>query len=168
MKDVTCPFEAEVLDAIQSARWPDRIDPSLAAHVKGCAVCRDVAPVALAVLGASDVGATRRLPDAAAVWLRAQLRARAEAQRLAAQSITMAQAGVLAFGATLIGVILGASLGRLRAHATGFAAHLHQWLVSAVAPGAVVAILDSHLSLVLGALTAVVLTPVAAYLLVRE
>jgi hypothetical protein len=41
----TCPFEEQVLRAVTSGDWPDRVDQTLTSHVTECATCADLAMV---------------------------------------------------------------------------------------------------------------------------
>jgi hypothetical protein len=91
-----CPRERDVLDLVAIGRWPDRADHELVAHVARCASCADLAAVAVAVADLRDEEARPRVPDAALVWHRAQIRARADAARLAARPLLLAQAAGLA------------------------------------------------------------------------
>lgn len=101
---VSCPREAEVLDLVAIGQWPARADEALRAHVATCAVCADLAAVAVAMSTLNDSAlASARVPDAAVVWYRAQRRARADLARRAGRPMLVAQivaAGVL-FGAGL-------------------------------------------------------------------
>lgn len=105
-----CAHEADVLTAISTRRWPDRAPAELVAHVAGCAVCADVLAVASAFEDdLEQAPPMTRPPDATLVWLRAQMRARIEAERLAARPITVAQAIGLATGVGVTGAVFGAS-----------------------------------------------------------
>lgn len=105
-----CVHEADVLTAISTRRWPDRAPADLVAHAAGCAVCADVLAVASAFEDESEQAPPMpRPPDATVVWLRAQMRARVEAERLAARPITVAQAIGLATGVGVMGAVFGAS-----------------------------------------------------------
>src|SRR6185503_1416523 len=100
MRQVECPFEADVLSAVYTNRWPERAEPELQAHVAQCAICADI--VAVAPLFEEDYEFARRsaqVPDSGLVWWRAQMRARTEAERAAVRPITVAQA--VGFAATL-------------------------------------------------------------------
>ena len=92
MKTFECGREEDVLDALTSGRWPERVERELVSHVANCSICTDVVDVASAVL---DVGANEpvepRIPSSAVMWWRAQMRARQEAAREAARPITVAQ-----------------------------------------------------------------------------
>lgn len=100
MKTIECAREADVLDAIATGRW----DPALRAHVEECAICADVAAVA-DLLREDGAAAWReaQVPSSARVWWRAEMRARQEAARRAAQPITLVH-GVA--GACVIGLLL--------------------------------------------------------------
>lgn len=98
MRAADCPHEPDVLDAVVSARWPDRLDAELTAHLATCAVCSETAIVAYALLAERDVAwRDAVVPPAGQVWWRAEMRARQEAIRAAAQPIAVAEtaAGVL-------------------------------------------------------------------------
>jgi hypothetical protein len=94
-----CPREGEVLDLVAIGQWPDRADADLVAHARGCAVCGDLATAATAIAELRDTTVPLDVPDAAVVWGRAQLRAREEAARRAAQPLHLAHG--LAFAALL-------------------------------------------------------------------
>jgi hypothetical protein len=105
-----CNREQDVLDAIAAGRWPDRCDADLSAHIAGCAICADVAAVARAIREDHEAAwRDAHVPPSGRVWWRAEMRARQEAARKAAQPITVVQgiAGACAAGivAALIGVI---------------------------------------------------------------
>jgi hypothetical protein len=95
-----CAREHEVVDAVASGRWPERC-AELRAHVAACPICADVAAVAQALQEAHECGwREARVPPSGRVWWRAELRARHEAARKAAQPITIVQglAGACAVG----------------------------------------------------------------------
>jgi hypothetical protein len=100
-----CLREPDVIDAVVSARWPDRVDAELAAHVQTCEVCRDLATVVQAMRrDHDDVWKEANVPSSGQVWWRAELRARHEAIRAASQPITVAQsvAATLVLGVALL------------------------------------------------------------------
>src|SRR2546430_2097745 len=100
MNPIDCDHEDDVLIAVDTGRWPERADAELRAHVAACDVCRDVVEVALAFR--EDEVAPGPMPDASRVWLQSQIRARADAARLAERPISVAQA--VAF-ACIVGVL---------------------------------------------------------------
>lgn len=99
-----CAREADVLELVAIGQWPRQASDDLAAHVVGCAACSDVVMVALALRDGddqmTDTADVAVVPDAAAVWQRAQWRARQEAMRVASRPVVAAQAvaaiGILA------------------------------------------------------------------------
>lgn len=108
----SCPREAEVLDLVWTNQWPARADQALVEHAARCAICRDLADVALAIgdlheATQSDV----KVPDATVVWYRAQMRARHELARRATRPVVAAQiaAGVLGAGGLFTAWRLGGS-----------------------------------------------------------
>jgi hypothetical protein len=100
--------------AVSAGWWPERADEELRGHVATCAVCRDVVLVASALTDADAETGPRPLPDASAVWLKAQIRARAEAMRMAERPISVAQAVGFAAAVGVLGALLGASSPWLR------------------------------------------------------
>lgn len=168
---VDCRYEADVVDAIRASRWPAKADADLRAHVETCAICRDVADVAALVLAASDAPAGRdqaALPEAGAVWLRAQWRARAEAERTATHPITAAQAVGIAGGAAVVGAVVGATSGVLQSAVASVGAGLADWWTHTSVPSALVSTLAAHLTVAIVASFAVVAIPVAAYFATRD
>ena len=109
MSDMTlleCPREAEVLDALSSARWPHRVDRELADHVASCAICTDVVAVASAIRNDHDAAYQEaNVPSSGQMWWRAEMRARQDAIREAARPVTIAQ-GV---GVVLVLAVAGAA-----------------------------------------------------------
>lgn len=87
-----CPHEEDVLDMVAARRWPGRCGEALAAHMRACRSCEDLATVAGAFLeDGEEVWQQARVPAPAVVWWRAQARAREEAARAAARPIAFAQ-----------------------------------------------------------------------------
>jgi hypothetical protein len=106
VKTVDCCREDDVLDALTSSRWPDRVDDDIKGHVATCAICADVVAVASAVLEVrNDEPGEMRIPSSAVMWWRAQMRARQEAAREAARPITVAQ---VVAAVTLVAVAVSA------------------------------------------------------------
>jgi len=171
MKAFECPHEPDLVDAIQASRWPERADPALSAHVAECAVCRDVATVAPWVIDAAETPAEIHLPEAGAVWLRAQWRARSEAERTATHPMTAAQAAAIGCVAAVSGALFGATSGWFQ---TGVSAlfrvfgQLGAWLPTTVSPDAVTGMVAAHAAAAVGVGVAILLAPVAAYLVTRE
>jgi hypothetical protein len=110
MRAVECEFEADVLAAALQSRWPERVDAQLRAHVAGCAVCADVAAIAVAVDAArEELSASAVVPDSGRVWWLAQLRARREAVETAGRPITAVQVIAVACAFGLLGACFGAT-----------------------------------------------------------
>jgi hypothetical protein len=104
MKVIECPRESDVLDAIDSNRWPLRVERELVDHVAGCEICSDVLTVAAAMR--EDHDATWReasIPSSGQAWWRAEMRARQQAIRDASRPITVAY-GVAAVAALVLAV----------------------------------------------------------------
>jgi predicted anti-sigma-YlaC factor YlaD len=105
-----CARERDVLEAVSTGGWPARTDAELRAHVADCAVCRDLVAAAVAFEEeATTARAQAQVPDAGVVWLRAQLRARQDAARVAVRPITFAQAIGLAATVGVAGAVFGAT-----------------------------------------------------------
>jgi len=104
-----CPREADVLDAVASQRWPDRLDPHLRLHVAECPCCEELAEVAAALAVDRDTACAeaRVVPSADLVWFRSQARARADAAREAARPIAIMQALGFACAAAVISALIG-------------------------------------------------------------
>ena len=89
----TCPLEDDVLASVTAGEWPDRASMALRAHVGQCASCADLAVVGGLLRSDHDVALSEAdVPSSGQVWWRAQVRARAEAQRAAARPLFIAQA----------------------------------------------------------------------------
>lgn len=94
MSRAECSREQEVLDALASNRWPDRLGEDLSKHVEGCAFCKDLGLVVEALSAdfsnAIQQANQERLPSAGLVWWRAEIRARQESIRTASRPIALA------------------------------------------------------------------------------
>jgi len=164
-----CPFESDVLDAMASRRWPAKAGDELRAHVAACESCADLAGVAGALLSEEEIAyAEARVPSSAAVWHRAQLRAREEAARAATRPIGFVQG--VAFACTIAAGIAVAIWGRpilgsMLPDLSGLAASLRAPSVSL--PDVATALL-SNTMLQIAAAVWVVLLPLALYFTLRE
>lgn len=97
-----CLFESDLLDALASHRWPAKAGGDLRAHVAACESCHSLAVTAQALMSEHEAAyAEARVPASAAVWHRAQLRAREEAVRAATRPIGFVQGVAFAFGVAL-------------------------------------------------------------------
>lgn len=89
MKTPECPREQDVINAIVTARWPDRCDESLSGHVAECDVCRELVEVTSVMrLDRDGLHEEMSLPSAGQVWWRAAIRARLEASQRVAQPLS--------------------------------------------------------------------------------
>lgn len=105
-----CGFEAEILAAVVQSRWPEQAEASLRSHAAECAVCGEVAAIAISMAEAREEARTHTgIPEASRVWWRAQLRARREAAKSAGRPITAAQVIAFACAAGLLGACFGAT-----------------------------------------------------------
>jgi hypothetical protein len=161
-----CAREQDVLDTLAANRWPDRCEPELAAHVRTCEMCSDLAVAAAALLDEHDHSwSEARVPSAAVVWWRAQLSGREEAARAAARPIGFVQ-GVAASCAVWIAVSLLRTFPPAASHWRTSLARLVNSLpdlgalAGAVPGGAPV--------LILAAASLLLLWPLALFLALRE
>ena len=102
MSTIECNREQELIDVVQSGRWPARCPEELRAHIAQCSICADTTEVALALHeDREDAWPEARVPSAGLVWWRAELRARQEAMRTVSRPMNFIQAvsGVCAAGA---------------------------------------------------------------------
>ena len=111
MSRIECKYEADILDAVASGRWPDRADSELRDHAASCSICAEVALVS--AIYREDYSAAlehARIPTAGLVWWKSELRARREAVRVASRPITLVAgiAGTCAI-AVLALILLGLS-----------------------------------------------------------
>jgi hypothetical protein len=155
-----------VIDAVQTGRWPGRCDRELLAHVASCAVCRDVAAVAAALLEEHEAGGWEaRVPPAGRVWWRAEMRARQEAAKKAAQPIAVAHALAAACAAGLVLTVVQLAWSRL-VHAWGFADGLEIALDTGWLEPTAMARWGLPVAALLGA--SLVVTSLAVYLALKE
>jgi hypothetical protein len=100
VKTVECTREQDVLDALVTEQWPERVSGELRSHVAACRMCADFVEAVRPILEDRDHAPYEaRIPSSAVMWWRAQMRARQEATRVAARPITVAQ--VIASGAAI-------------------------------------------------------------------
>jgi hypothetical protein len=91
MSRAECPREREVLDALSSNRWPDRLGDELSNHVDRCAFCKDLGLVAEALRADFSTAIEQaRVPSAGLVWWRAEIRARQDSIQTASRPIALA------------------------------------------------------------------------------
>lgn len=160
-----CDREQDVLDALVSRRWPDRIDEDLRAHVTSCTACADLVEVAGALLSEETVEPPCDLPPASIVWWRAQLRAREDATRAALRPITITQAAAVACATilflALVATVVPSFLTWISATLARSAAAIPSLEVHAATELALAALANRGVQLAAGMW--LVLAPVAAY-----
>ena len=111
MSRIECKYESEILDAVASGRWPDRVDAELRDHASSCSICSEVAMVSTMYRDEYALAMEQvRVPSAGLVWWKSELRARREAVRVASRPITLVTgiAGTCAI-AVLAMLLLGLS-----------------------------------------------------------
>ncbi len=102
-----CSREPDVLTLVSIGQWPRQAETDLVAHVAACASCAETVAVAAALRELEDDEEMAPLPDARAVWQRAQWQARQDAMARAARPVVAMQ-GVAALGIlTLMVVAVG-------------------------------------------------------------
>ena len=108
MSRIECKYETDVLDAVASGRWPDRLDEELRRHATTCNICSEVAMVS-ALYRDEHASAMdeARIPSAGLVWWKSEIRARREAVRVASRPITLVTgiAGVFVLAVLAFGIL---------------------------------------------------------------
>jgi hypothetical protein len=103
--NIECLRESDVLDALASARWPNRVERELADHVASCVVCQDVITVASAIQADHDSAwREANVPSSGQMWWRAEMRARQEAIRDASRPVTVVQGVAALFAVAVVAV----------------------------------------------------------------
>ena len=108
MRKQECAREDELLEALQTSRWPEICETELREHVASCASCADLLAVAAPLLDehrAAVQAAT--VPSSAIVWWRAQMRSRREAAETAAQPISVVLGIAVACAVGLLATAVG-------------------------------------------------------------
>ncbi len=170
MKQIECSFEAEVLAAVLQSRWPERVDAELREHVKGCAVCGDVAAVAGAIESAREetvAYAPTSLPNSGQVWWKAQMRARREAVEAAGRPITAVQIAAFACAMALMGACIGATSSWFQAGLKWVSGEVAAFDPKALLPYAT-GMIAAHGLLVACMVAMVFVVPVAVYLAIGK
>jgi hypothetical protein len=153
MTELDCVREAEILEAITSGRWAQRIDAELHTHATECPTCADLAAVASAIAEESAVAMRQApVPSSGLVWWRMQRRVKAESAENATRAVSIVQVATLAATAFAVLVILG-GLSLLK--------NWNQWMLTLSAP-------QWNLPLILAAATCLLLAPFAVYYAVTE
>lgn len=164
---IECPREADVLDALASARWPDRADAELTQHVASCGICQDVIAVASAMHEDHDAAwhewNDANVPSSGQMWWRAEMRARQDAIRDASRPVTVAQA--VAVGLALSGAGVGGWF--VWPTVQGFFAALFPSAASSASQASVFAS-PIFLPVAVAMLALVVVAPVALYFVISE
>jgi predicted anti-sigma-YlaC factor YlaD len=163
---IDCTREQDVVDAVQTGRWPDLCDRDLRAHLASCPVCRDVAAVAAALHEEHESGwREARVPPAGRVWWRAEMRARQEAAKKAAQPIAVAHALAAACTAGLVLTVVQLAWSRL-VQSGGFADGFETALDTSWLEPASMARWGLPVAVALGA--SLLVTSLAVYLALKE
>src|SRR5687768_10561679 len=103
-----CIREDDLLDALQTSRWPEGCDAALRDHTASCASCADLLAVVAPLLDEHRaLVQDANVPSSAIVWWRAQMRSRRDAAASAAQPISFAFGIALACAAGLLATALG-------------------------------------------------------------
>ena len=157
MKPVECRFEAEVLGAVLEGCWPERADADLVAHAAACAICSEVAAVAVAMAESrEEIGAPPAIPDSGLVWWVAQRRARLEAAEIANRPIRATQTIALVCAIAIVCGYFGAVASRVGSSLGD--------LDVAARLGAAARLLAEHAGLALAIAAVILLVPAVAYL----
>ena len=103
MRKPECSREFEVLDALQTAAWPECCSDTLRTHVAECRSCAALVEIVLALTDEHRAATMEAsVPSSGVVWWRAQMRARQEATVVAMRPIHIVQGLSLACGAGLL------------------------------------------------------------------
>ncbi len=87
-----CPREKEVTELVERGQWPEAASPEIAAHVRECRACADLALVADAFQWArANAAGPRSACAPGLLWWRAQLRRREAAMERMGKPILGAQ-----------------------------------------------------------------------------
>jgi hypothetical protein len=173
MRAVGCALESDVVLAVQTGRWPNRVDEDVRQHVRTCATCADAVVVAEALAEAAamddEAASTElQLPGSGAVWLRAEMRARAEAARTATRPITVAQVVAFTSVAAMAGALFGATSGWFQTWIGRVWSTVASVDLGSLPAPDVAASVASHLVLVSVVAAFALAAPVAVYLVVRD
>ena len=154
---VECPREADVLDALASARWPLRVDPELTDHVASCAICTDVLAVASAMQMDHDAAwKEASVPSSGQVWWRMEMRTKQDAIHEASRPVAVAQGVAVLFAL----VLAGAAGWRAWPAVSGYVSSV------SLAPGTFASPFAIPLVVALGAL--LIVAPLALYVVLSE
>ena len=171
MRRIDCAHEPDVLEAVYTNRWPDRVDPDLRAHVATCQICSEVLTIAPLLEAVADLTrAEATVPESGLVWWRAQMRAREEAARTAVRPITVAQAVGFAAFVGVIGAIFGATATWFQRAISFVGEGAHSLFTSygPEVPPAFTTALTEHYLMFAGGVAFVLLMPLAVYVVVRQ
>jgi len=168
MRTLECPHESDVVLAVRTGRWPARVDDTLRQHAGNCAICSDAVAIASAIVSAEAADdEAGPVPGAGAVWLRMQMRARADAARAAHRTMTVTQVVAVGAAAAAGGAVFGATSAWFRA----WIEHMWRAVAGATAsmsvPVSITTLVGEHLLLATVVAALVVATPVALLLAER-
>jgi hypothetical protein len=151
MTPVECEFESEVLAAVLQARWPDRVDAQLRAHVAACRICSDVAIIAGAIEETrAETSAEAVVPSSGRVWWLAQLRVRREAAEAANRPMIAVQVVAFVCAVCLLGWCIRAASAWLSPVFARIASGMADHAVLALAMAAVFLLVPAGVYLALG------------------
>jgi predicted anti-sigma-YlaC factor YlaD len=91
-----CPRELEVLEAVNTGRWPHSVGNELREHAGDCSDCRETVAVASAlILDRRALEANVSVPPSGAVWWRMQMRRERDVREAAARAVRRVHAVVI-------------------------------------------------------------------------
>lgn len=161
-----CDREAELLDALQSSRWPAGCDDALRLHVEACRECEELVELSLALL--QDHRALvqeAHVPSSAIVWWRAQMRSRRESAEQATQPISVIQGLAAACAAGLLVAAAGYYSPAFR-RALSWVVDAGGSLIASASPAATAEPLSWGIPAAIA--LAIIVTPLALYFTLHE
>lgn len=163
MNSSECIHEQDVVNAVLSGRWA-AVDDELSAHVAHCAVCREVADVAVVLRADHDQArGDVHVPVAGQVWWRSAVRARLESAQAATRPMTWLHGMTAAITIGVMLALLGAVWPVIVDTAVWTRGLVVPLLTNADVSGAVGGVLRQSAVIAAGAAACLLVAPVLLY-----
>lgn len=167
MREHHCAREDELLDALQTSRWPETCEAALRDHVASCEACTDLLAVAAPLLdGHRALMRDATVPSSAIVWWRAQVRSRREAAEKAERPISVVFGIAVACAAGLLATALGIYVPTVRKALPWLAERVNTPALSAVSTDPLASPIGT--AAVAALLLCVLVGPIVLYVTLRE